>query len=275
MHSVDDGRRLSVSVRGSEVMHYVYRPDLPVEHSPRPFCHPIRTLAGTVITAAAPADHPWHYGLSLALPMVSGVNFWGGPTYLRGQGYRALTDHGRVEHLGWADPATTADRTGREEMLQWLSPDRRMLLSERRRIGVRLSAHRPDEWCLDFAYQLRNETADPVVLGSPGSAGRPAAGYGGLFLRCAESLEDAAVFDSDGQRDAAVFGSLARSVLLRSPRAEVELGRTDGPGPADPWFVRTDEYAGVCAALAFQTECILAPRAAVRRTYTLAVRDRS
>ncbi|MBV9921419.1 MAG: PmoA family protein, partial [Pseudonocardia sp.] len=65
---------------------------------PRPHLHPLRTLGGTVMTAAQPADHRWHLGLSVAVPDVAGCNFWGGPTFLREQGYTLQADHGRIEH---------------------------------------------------------------------------------------------------------------------------------------------------------------------------------
>ena len=72
--------------------------------APRPHLHPVRTLSGTPVTDARPSDHPWHLGLSVALPDVDGANFWGGPTYLRGRGYTWRDDHGRIEHLGFAAP---------------------------------------------------------------------------------------------------------------------------------------------------------------------------
>ena len=37
--------------------------------SPRPVLHPVRTLAGAVLTALHPADHDWHLGVGMAMPM--------------------------------------------------------------------------------------------------------------------------------------------------------------------------------------------------------------
>jgi hypothetical protein len=76
--------------------------DLDPNLSPRPYLHPVRTLGGTVVTDALPADHRWHLGISVALQDVEGWNFWGGRTYVRGQGYVWRGDHGRIEHAGFA-----------------------------------------------------------------------------------------------------------------------------------------------------------------------------
>ena len=58
---------------------YVYRPDVPQLESPKPYLHPVRTLAGDVVTAYRPPDHVWHKGIQFALPHVGTENFWGGP----------------------------------------------------------------------------------------------------------------------------------------------------------------------------------------------------
>ena len=44
--------------------------------APRPFVHPLRTPAGAVLSAEAPADHPWHHGLWSTVKFVNGENFW-------------------------------------------------------------------------------------------------------------------------------------------------------------------------------------------------------
>src|SRR5205814_1028778 len=49
---------------GRVVAEYHRGADLPPGVSPRPYLHPIRTPAGTVVTAVAPEDHPHHLGFS-------------------------------------------------------------------------------------------------------------------------------------------------------------------------------------------------------------------
>jgi hypothetical protein len=41
----------------------------------------------------------------------------------------------------------------------------------------------------------------------------------------------------------------------------------------DRWFVRTEEYAGVCAALAFDQPLVVSPDAALNRDITVRVVD--
>ncbi len=64
--------------------------------SPRPYLHRVATLAGTVVTAQHPADHDWHNGVGMAIPDVNGTSFWGGGTYVHGQGYVLLDNHGVI-----------------------------------------------------------------------------------------------------------------------------------------------------------------------------------
>ncbi|WP_328824402.1 DUF6807 family protein [Verrucosispora sioxanthis] len=72
-----------LSVDGTPVARYVLAPDLDARHGPRPYLHPVRTLAGTPVTDALPADHVWHLGASLAVQDVAGTNLWGGRTRAR------------------------------------------------------------------------------------------------------------------------------------------------------------------------------------------------
>nr|BFE71341.1 hypothetical protein GCM10020092_046420 [Actinoplanes digitatis] len=53
------------------------------------------------MTDALPEDHRWHLGVSVAMQDADGVNLWGGRTYVRGQGYTWLEDHGRIAHVEW------------------------------------------------------------------------------------------------------------------------------------------------------------------------------
>ncbi len=86
----------TLEVGGTTVATLVDGGASPVAWSPRPFLHPVRTLAGTVLTDARPDDHPWHCGVGTAVPDVDGVNCWGGPTYVPGTGYEECDDHGRA-----------------------------------------------------------------------------------------------------------------------------------------------------------------------------------
>src|SRR5690349_21122845 len=73
-------------VDGRDVAHYEWRPNLPFSSSPRPYLHPVRTMAGTTVTAAIPDSHRHQLGISIAAPDVAGRNFWGGRTWVAGHG---------------------------------------------------------------------------------------------------------------------------------------------------------------------------------------------
>src|SRR5947209_8469657 len=86
---------------GALLWRYVFQPDTPANEAPRPYAHPVRSLAGETLTAFRPNDHPWHHALSLTLGSVDGVNFWGGPSYIRDAGYCWRADHGEQIHVRW------------------------------------------------------------------------------------------------------------------------------------------------------------------------------
>ncbi|HKS02398.1 MAG TPA: DUF6807 family protein, partial [Arthrobacter sp.] len=117
------------TVGGSEVASHQDGSRIRPTSSPRPYLHPVRTLAGTVVTDHQPADHVWHLGAGVAVQDVNGINFWGGRTYTReAGGYVWRDDHGRIEI------AETAESPGAlDQSLRWLAPDGRPVLNEQRR----------------------------------------------------------------------------------------------------------------------------------------------
>ena len=95
-HEIDPS--VSVTAGGVTLFTYVYRPATPQVESPRPYLHPVRTLGGDTVSIFRPHDHVWHKGISLALPHVGEHNFWGGVTYVYGEGYVQLPNNGSTEH---------------------------------------------------------------------------------------------------------------------------------------------------------------------------------
>ncbi|WP_229900536.1 DUF6807 family protein, partial [Streptomyces capoamus] len=59
---------LVLRVAGRPVGRYVTRPELPARLAPRPYLHPVTTLAGTAVTEVGPADHAHHLGVGVAVP---------------------------------------------------------------------------------------------------------------------------------------------------------------------------------------------------------------
>ena len=199
---------------GVPVADYVDGSDLDPDLSPRPYFHPVRTLGGTVVTDALPADHRWHLGISVALQDVEGWNFWGGPTCVRDQGYVWRDDHGRIEHAGFA----RLGDDGFTERLHWLTPRGELLLAEHRRVRARLADR---GWELEVVTTLTNAADHPVRLGSPATNGRAGAGYGGLFWRLAPG--EPRVHTSAAGGEHTVHGSVARWLAWADPASGFTL----------------------------------------------------
>jgi len=239
---------------------------------PRPHLHPVRTLGGTPVTAACPDDHPWHLGFSVAVPDVGGANLWGGPTYLRGQGYTWRTDHGRIEHLGFSRRA----EDGFDETLRWRAATGEVLLAEDRAVRARLVA---GGWELVLVTTLTNTTARPLRLASPAANGRDGAGYGGLFWRLPPGAAPR-VRTPTAEGEQATHGSVAPWLAWSDPGTAggaaaftLVFAPADEDTGADPWFVRVSDYPGVGSQLAARAPLVLAPGAALTRGLRTLVAD--
>lgn len=245
---------------------YVFQPEMPRSHAPRPYFHPIRSLTGTVLTGFSPADHPWHYGLSLAVPQIDGVNFWGGGTYVAGEGYLDRADHGSVEHVSWDDAWV--------ERLRWRNGAGSPLIDEVRAIHAHLRDDR--SWQLELIFALKNVTDHPLTFASPAVAGRPGAGYGGLFWRGASIMGAWMVQAGGVTGERAVHGISAPSLDWRDPESGTHITFLDLPSnPRFPtrWFVRQHDYPGVCFPLAFDDPLKLDVGATLTLTYAVIIAD--
>ncbi|GAA1430627.1 hypothetical protein GCM10009616_15690 [Microlunatus lacustris] len=240
--------------------------------TPRPVLHPVRTLAGVVLTAQHPADHDWHCGVGVAIPDVDGSNLWGGGTYLPGQGYQLFDDHGRVDG---EPPLVSAD--GFRQRLAWRGRDGTVLLDEQRSVGWRSLDDR--SWHLHLGTVLRAERG--ATLGSPGSKGRPDGGYGGFFWRF-PTCTDVDVFTADARGEDAVQGTVSPWVAWSadfaagpgvSGPATVVLVSASAVEAGDPWFVRVRDYPGLGSALAWQHPVVLPAGGELARRFDVGVVD--
>lgn len=251
--------------------------------SPRPYLHPVRTLAGTVVTDHVPEDHVWHLGAGVALQDVDGINFWGGRTYTRDAGaYVWRKDHGRI-----VTESAEHSEGHRREQLSWIGPDGTPVLREQRE--WRWSAVGHSTWKLTLDFTLDSATGRPVLLGSPGSNGRPQGGYGGFFWRLPK-IGDATIWTPDARGEDAVHGTVApwlawsgtfdAGTATATPVTGVPgLGRPAtlvflaSPQAPDPWFVRHSGYPGVGLSLAWDTPVTAEPGKPVHRTVTVLITD--
>ncbi|RFS46317.1 hypothetical protein D0Q02_12370 [Micromonospora craniellae] len=260
-----------MTVGGTPVARYVLAPELDAKHGPRPYLHPVRTLAGVPVTDALPADHVWHLGASLAVQDVDGANLWGGRTYVRDVGYTWRADHGRIAHAGWEH--RSPDRL--DHRLHWCDPAGAVLLTERRTLTASALPGHANAWRLDVGSTLTAPADRDVTLGSPATNGRPGgAGYGGFFWRAvADEVPEVFTAALDGEE--AVNGCDEPWVALCG-RASGGAAYTlvfSGLGPGDRWFVRTTMYPGVCVAFAFEETATIPAGTSRHGRYRVIVAD--
>lgn len=251
--------------------------------SPRPYLHPVRTLAGTVVTDHQPLDHVWHLGVGVALQDVDGLNFWGGRTYTRAAGeYVWRPDHGSIVRTGNSVVEQSTSDGRLAETLSWNGPDGAPLLTEQRTWSW--AAAGSTAWRLSLDFALSPAGSHPVSLGSPGSNGRQQGGYGGFFWRLPE-CSGATVWapGSSGGTvtgEAAVHGSVTPWLAWAG---SFSPGTSDGgtatlvfvaaEGCTDPWFVRVNGYPGVGQSLAWDAPVLAEPGTPVRRSVTVFIAD--
>lgn len=267
MELTDDGAALLASHDGVELCGYVYRPPEPAVESPRPYFHPVRTLTGDLVSIYRPHDHVWHKGISWSLPHVGPQNFWGGPTFVRDRGYVQLDNNGTQAHR-----ALTVSGTAVRQELEWLASDGAPWFQEERHLYWSVV---DGGWVLGFATAMTNVSGAVVPIGSPTTAGRPNAGYGGLMWRGPRSFTDGEVLLPTGTGGDELMGSRAPWLAYR--------GRHDGHGRTSTlvfvaeepvmWFVRATPFACVCPAPFFAAEVPVGPGETLRLSYAVAVAD--
>ncbi|AOS62333.1 Methane oxygenase PmoA [Actinoalloteichus hymeniacidonis] len=272
---------IKLHIAADPVVEYVVAdPTLIATQGPRPYLHPVRTSRGTVVTEAAPDDHPWHLGVSVALQDVEKTNFWGGRTFLRDGGPTWLDDHGRIERqpaISESDAARTTPSRLVEE-LHWRSPANELLIREQRRIVLRQPAEPDDAWVLDFAFELVNATEREIELGSPATNGKVGGGYGGFFWRLPSATTEPTVFTADSTGEAAVHESVSPWLAVRGQDSAggaytLVFRGADPQTAANPWFVRVADYPGIGSSLAVDTPIRLAPGHSVARRLLIVVAD--
>lgn len=253
-------------VGGRPVGRYVVRPELPARLAPRPYLHPVTTLAGTAVTELGPADHAHHLGVGVAVPDVEGHNFWGGRTFVRDRGPTELDNHGAQRHTAFQllDPA------GFVEELRWVAAGSE-LLRERRTVAATGLGHRA--WALDLTFSLTNVTGGPLSLGSPATNGRPGAAYGGFFWRARKEPRAPEVFTADRAGEAEVHGGRADWVALASDTWTLVFAGATEETRRDPWFVRAAGYPGVGSSLAAAERLPVPPGGTVVRRVVTVVAD--
>jgi len=240
--------------------------------TPRPYLHPVRTRAGVVVSAQHPADHDWHNGVGVAIPDVNGTHFWGGGTYVHGQGYVLLDNHGVIV----GEPPELGDDAFTQE-LRWIGHDGSLQLRETRAISW--SALDQRTWKLIFETALSADSH--AKLNSPGSKGRIGGGYGGFFWRF-PACGNVEVFTATARGEDEVHGSVAPWVAWSadfaagpgvSGPATIVIRAPQASAAGEPWFVRVSTYPGLGSALAWDRPKLLATGEVLRRCFHVAIAD--
>lgn len=263
---------------GGLLLRYVYLPDTAPDESPRPYAHPVNTLAGELLTNFRPNDHRWHHGLNFTINCLAGHNFWGGGTYRKADGYQLRGDHGSQWHTGWIEQSATR----LAHTLDWrVNATGEVLLQEDRVLAFAVAS--PQAWTLRWTATLRNVTDRTLPLGHYHSReGLTGSHYSGLQFRGARDLLDdhlddrIGVFAEGGRAgESAVHGAAARWMEWRGQKdtslRRVAIRFDNHPGPLH-WFVRRNNPL---AALPFQYEqdLLLASGATLAIDHTLTFTD--
>lgn len=287
----ESGRAVTVSAAtpdGARVdlMRYVYTPDEAQYESPRPYVHPIRTRGGRLVTVFRPWDHVWHKGITLALPVVGGDNFWGGPSYRRDAGgYVDLPNNGSQDH---ERTTVIAERDGAaiiEHELTWRRQPTsaggvgESVFTENRVVSATLLPDN-DAWMLGWRTRLTNVSSAPIHMGSPTTEGRDNAGYGGLFWRGPRSFTGGDLLGSDGTKGEDVRGGrgpwagfCGRHDGEDGASTVVFIDRTPEQGFDTKWFARSEPFACLNPAPFFDRVRVVAPGETTELRYAVVIAD--
>lgn len=276
----DDGTSFAVHDDDVELFRYTYAPDTPQFESPKPYLHPIRTRSGHLVSLFRPHDHVWHKGIAWSLPVVGDENFWGGPTFVRDQGYVQLPNNGAQVHLRvqTADiDANGAVRVAHD--LEWITEAGDRLFTERRTVGARLLDD--DSWALTVETAMTNVSASAIAIGSPTTRGRENAGYGGLFWRGPRSFTGGRLVTTDGTGTGNdVRGQRHEWIGFAGQLDEVDASALivmvdDAANPHHPpqWFARSEEFACLNPAPFFSDELVVEAGQTVVFRYGVGIAD--
>lgn len=294
----DDGAALTVRLAAPEtagapvdLVRYVYRPSDVQLESPRPYFHPLRTVGGDLVSLFRPHDHVWHKGIAWSLPNVGPHNFWGGPTYVRGQEYVQLDNDGSMVHEGFTAEHADDDGVTVTESLVWVTQAGERVVKEVRTFTVTLADGAATDatgpaWVLTFQSTMTNISGGALPIGSPTTNGRENAGYGGLFWRGPRSFTGGTILAPGFAGGEEIRGQRAPWVGFTGTHDEtarrstlVMVDSPDNPrGPSSPgldpeWFARNEWFACVCAAPAFSEEIPFAPEESLTFRYAVVIAD--
>ena len=273
----EEGRAVDVLAGDRLLCRYVYVSAVEHKESPKPYFHPLNSLAGDTLTNFRPNAHPWHHGLAFTLTEVSGMNFWGGPTCRPEDGYQWRDDHGEQRHTAWTKLAAAGNQATLAHTLEWRTP-KELIFREERTLGLAVD-EAARSWSLRWRARLVNASGRELALGNPHSfGGKPGSHYTGLQFRGARELlddhGDATIkITAEGGREGvdAVHGASARWMewhgQLDESLRRVTIRFANNSGPLH-WFVRRN-YPLAAFPVQFDQDLKLAANATLDVDHTL------
>ncbi|MEV5274228.1 PmoA family protein [Streptomyces werraensis] len=288
------GDAVGVSVGDVEILRYVYRPDPVAFESRKPYAHPVRTLGGRVVTGYRPSDHRWHKGMQMTASHLSGQNFWGGNSYVRGRGYLPLPERiGWMRHEGFPSFVVDEERFACVEELTWVENGGAEWAREERGLSVHSVDVVRGAWVLDWSIRLTNVRGEELRFGSPTTAGREMAGYTGLQWRGPRDFTGGTVFapgvegGGPGERFMGTQGPWlgftaerdavdgASTVVFAHAPENLDAGGSGGGRAVHPshWFVRSEPIPSVAFSWAFFEEFGLPAGESFAYRYRVVVAD--
>lgn len=149
--------------------------------APKPFLHPLRLPDGTVITEHEPADHVWHRGLWFAFKFVNGINYW----------------EERDEIIGQQETLKTPQAVAKPDGITlWSTVDWRDQDQERVCENREWRCQLTDNGAMLLHWRSKLEAIEAITLDrTPFTTW---GGYGGLFVRLRNDLQNARLVFDDG-----------------------------------------------------------------------------
>jgi hypothetical protein len=273
---------------GSVLLEYVYRPEVPVRESAKPYFHPIRTLAGTVVTAFRPDDHLHHHGLCMTLSQVDDHNFWGGSTYRRETGtYQELHNYGKQEHAGWDILEASDEQAVMKETVRWLTIDEEHLLTDTRQFTVSQVNRQEGSYVLDVDFRITNVSGRSLTLGNFQSiGGLKGSFYTGFAFRAADRFAE--ITDEFEPRLMAAGGldgvdvihgasapwmaMAGRDPATGAKSTVILMDQSGNPGYPNKWFVRWG-YTQAAFPMIADQPMVIPPQKELRLVYRILIAD--
>lgn len=275
----DEDQSLTVSLGGLDIATYTYDATDEQRESPRPFFHPLRTTAGETVSIYRPWDHVWHKGIAWSLPNFGPDNFWGGPTYRRGQDYQWLPNNGRTKHERILEAGTDDAGFHFSHALTWWTQAGEHVVDEMRTIHISAGPDN-DAWTMVFETAMTNVSGHDIQIGSPTTEGRENAGYGGLFWRGPREFAGGTIAGPDGATGEALRGTRAPWLAFIGQHDDTCRHSTiliaDDAGNAQhppEWFARSEPFACFGPAPFFSKEVTFAAGETMVNRYAVVIAD--